>query len=79
MKVLLCPFRASDLGDAAADGLHDMFAETYTLATESFERRLATSSRRCFEVASNRAGCAPIAEAVLLFWISQGRGDRIVT
>jgi hypothetical protein len=61
------------LGDAAADGLTDMFADAHALATESFERRLGDElAKMRLEIAATLANLrSDVLKWSFLFWIGQ--------
>ncbi len=61
------------LGDAAANGMTDMFADAHTLATESFERRLGDELTKLrLEIAATLANLrSDVLKWCFLFWIGQ--------
>lgn len=61
------------LGDAAADGMMDMFADAHALATESFERRLGDELAKLrLEIAATMANLrSDLLKWCFLFWIGQ--------
>ena len=74
MKMLSVPGPVRlKLGDAAADGMTDMFADAYTLATESFERRLSDELAKLrLEIAATLANLrSDVLKWCFLFWIGQ--------
>jgi hypothetical protein len=61
------------LGDAAADGLMDMFADVHALATESFERRVSDElGKMRLETTATLANLrSDLLKWSFLFWIGQ--------
>jgi hypothetical protein len=61
------------LGEPAADGLMNMFADAHILATASFERRLGEelAKLRCEMVAGHANLRADLLKWSFLFWIGQ--------
>jgi hypothetical protein len=74
MKSLIVPGSVRlKVGDAAADGLMDMFADAHALATESFERRLSDElAKTRFEFEKHLANLrAELLKWCFLFWLGQ--------
>lgn len=74
MKCLVVPVPVRvKLGDAASDGMLEMFADAHMLATESFERRLGDElAKMRFEIGSSLANLrSELLKWCFLFWIGQ--------